>query len=84
MRKSMIFAAVLAMAPCFGQITGGRETVRDAIRFERQKDAAAARQARMERRQSQSSGAERSTERPRTTKSRKAKSGSATRTETQK
>ena len=83
MRKPMIFAVVLAMAPCFGQITGGHENVQDAIRFERQKDAAAARQARMERRQSQSSTAERSTERPRA-KSRKAKSGSATRTEMQK
>ena len=81
MRKSLIFVFCLAVAPCFGQITGGHETVQDAIRFERQKDAAAARQARIEGRQNQRSNAERSAERPKTSKPSKAKSGSATRTE---
>ena len=51
MRKAITFGFVLAVAQCVAQVTGGRETVQDAIRFERQKDAAAARQARIEGRQ---------------------------------
>ena len=82
MRKSLTFALFFATVPAFAQITGGHETVQDAIRFERQKDAAAARQARIEARQSGASSAERSTERQRTVKKQqKSKTGSASRTD---
>jgi hypothetical protein len=84
MRKSTIFALLFAVMPCMAQVTGGHETVQDAIRFERHKDAAAARQARIERQQGGNATAERSAERPRSAKKPKAKSGSATRTETPK
>ena len=77
MRKSLLFAFSLTLAPCFAQMTGGHETVQDAIRFERQKDAAAARQARMESRQSRGASAERSAESPKPAKRHKTKSGSA-------
>jgi len=84
MRESTIFALILAVMPCVAQVTGGHETVQDAIRFERQKDAAAARQARIEGQQAGNATAERSAERPRPAKNTKGKSGSATRTETSK
>ena len=82
MRKILTFALIFGVGPAFSQITGGHETVQDAIRFERQKEAAAARQARIESRQAGNSNADRSAERPRTTKRQKAKTGSATRSET--
>ena len=84
MRKSITLVMFVAAIPCLAQVTGGRETVQDAIRFERQKEAAAARQARIESRQSGSSNADRSAERPRPAKKPKAKTGTATRTDTTK
>jgi hypothetical protein len=81
MRKLLTFAMLLPGIPCVAQVTGGRETVQDAIRFERQKDASAARQARIERRQAQGSTADRSASRSGDTKKQGTKSGSSTRTE---
>src|SRR5205814_4149557 len=46
-RKSLSLILLLGL-PAVAQVTGGHETVQDAIRFERQKDAADARQARIE------------------------------------
>jgi len=46
-RKSLSLVLFLGL-PALAQVTGGQETEQDAIRFERQKDAAAARQARIE------------------------------------
>jgi hypothetical protein len=45
--------------PALAQVTGGHDTVQDAIRFERQKDAADARQARIEARRAGNSSADR-------------------------
>jgi hypothetical protein len=69
--------------PAFAQVTGGHETVQDAIRFERQKDAAAARQARMEAGREANSSADRTdTSGTNAHKSSKARKGSAARSKT--
>ena len=57
MRKLSVI--LLIGLPALAQITGGHETVQDAIRFQRQKDAADARQARIEARRSDNSTADR-------------------------
>jgi hypothetical protein len=57
-RKSLSLVLFLGL-PALGQVTGGHETEQDAIRFERQKDAAAARQARIESRRAANSNADR-------------------------
>jgi hypothetical protein len=79
-RKSLTLALFLAL-PALAQVQGGTETEQDAIRFERQKDAAAARQARIESRREANSSADRQmedTNRPaRSTKARKGKTSSA-------
>ena len=51
--------AAVTVQPSLGQITSGNENEQDAIRFERQKQAAAERQARLESRRSESSSADR-------------------------
>ena len=63
MRKSLTLVIFLGWASGFSiaQVQGGHESVQDAIRFERQKDAAAARQARIESRSTASASADRST-----------------------
>jgi hypothetical protein len=67
------------------QVQGGHDTVQDAIRFERQKDAADARQARIEAAKSNAdrSSADRSSENARknssNTRTTKKKAGSASR-----
>ena len=58
MRKSLSLVLFLGL-PALAQVTGGHETEQDAIRFERQKDAAAARQARIENRRAANSNADR-------------------------
>jgi hypothetical protein len=68
--------------PALAQITGGHETVQDAIRFERQKDAADARQARIEAGREANSSADRSTSNNTARKSSKTRKGSASRTKT--
>jgi hypothetical protein len=57
-RKSLVLTLLLGL-PALAQVTSGNETVQDAIRFERQKDAADARQARIEARRSSNSNADR-------------------------
>ena len=59
------------------QVTGGTETVQDAIRFERQKDAADARQARIEARRAANSNADREATNASAHKSSKTKRSSA-------
>jgi hypothetical protein len=77
---SLILFFCLAV-PSVAQTQGGHETVQDAIRFERQKDAAAARQARIEsRRSSADRSAEKGNKAARSGKMRKSRSGSAART----
>jgi hypothetical protein len=81
-RKSLGLILFVGL-PALAQVQGGHETVQDAIRFEKQKDAAAARQARIENRRAANSTADREaadTNQVNTTnKARKAKSGSASR-----
>ena len=48
MRKTLSLMLFVGLGSVMAQVQGGHETVQDAIRFERQKDAAAARQARIE------------------------------------
>lgn len=88
MRKSLSLVVLLGLAgglavlPSKAQVTGGHETEQDAIRFEREKDAAAARQARIESRDRENSSADRSTTDTNKTdsgKQRKSRSGSADR-----
>jgi hypothetical protein len=57
-RKSLILTLLLGL-PALAQVTSGNETVQDAIRFERQKDAADARQERIEARRAANSNADR-------------------------
>ena len=52
MRKTLSLMLFVGLGSVMAQVQGGHETVQDAIRFERQKDAAAARQARIEAAQS--------------------------------
>jgi hypothetical protein len=62
MRKSLnllFLCGLAAVLPAGAQITQGTDTVQDAIRFERQKDAADARQARIEAQRNQRSNADR-------------------------
>jgi hypothetical protein len=81
-RKSLSLILLLGL-PALAQITGGHETEQDAIRFERQKDAADARQARIEARRAGNSSADReSEETARVTKSSGAKSSAARSTRT--
>jgi hypothetical protein len=81
-RKSLTLVLFFGM-PAFAQVQGGHESVQDAVRFERQKDAAAARQARIESRRAGNSTANRATDEEnkgsRSSKSRKGNSGSAER-----
>jgi hypothetical protein len=63
--------------PALAQVTGGNETVQDAIRFERQKDAADARQARIEARRAANSDADREDTTATAAKSAKAKKSPA-------
>ena len=82
MRKSLTLVIFLGWASGFSiaQVQGGHESVQDAIRFERQKDAAAARQARIESRSTASASADRSTtSTSKGAKTRKSKTGSAER-----
>lgn len=80
MRKSLSLVIFLGWASglSIAQVQGGHESVQDAIRFERQKDAAAARQARIESRSAASAGADRSTAASKPAKN-KSKTGSAER-----
>ena len=48
MRKSLCLMLFVGLGSVMAQVQGGHETVQDAVRFERQKDAADARQARIE------------------------------------
>ena len=88
MRNSLTLVLLfgLAGAPAaftsHAQITGGNETVQDAIRFERAKDAADARQARIETQRERNSTADRevSAEKPKSSKTRRSRPGSANRT----
>lgn len=85
MRKSLGIVLSLTFAGIsMAQVQAGRDTVQDAIRFERQKDAADARQARIE---SQRSTANRSSEESskpgKKAKARKSRSGSAARSNEQ-
>ena len=48
MRKTLSLMLFVGLGSVMAQVQGGHETVQDAIRFERQKDAAAARQVRIE------------------------------------
>jgi hypothetical protein len=83
-RKSLSLVLLLGL-PALAQVTGGHETVQDAIRFEKQKDAASARQARIEARRGANSSADREDESGQVTKSSKtskAKKGSAARSKT--
>ena len=89
MRKSLSLVLFLGLAgatlvqPSRAQITSGNENVQDAIRFERQKQAAADRQARLDARRSESSSADRSaTETKANPKARRARKGSAARSTT--
>ena len=77
MRKLSVI--LLIGLPALAQITGGHETVQDAIRFERQKDAADARQARIEAGRAANSTADREDDSAtvNTTKTSKAKKSSA-------
>ena len=84
MRKVLTFAWIAISVSCFAQVTRGRETVQDAIRFEKQKEAAAARQARIERAQQRKSSAERSTPRNTTSNTNRQKSGTTDRSNTKK
>jgi hypothetical protein len=81
-RKSLALVLFFGM-PALAQVQGGHETVQDAIRFERQKDAAAARQARIENKRAGNSTANRATDEEnkgsRDSKARKRNSGSAER-----
>ena len=87
MRRTLSFVsfcglmAAVAVQPSLGQITGGHETEQDAIRFEKQKQAAADRQARLESRRSESSTADRAATEPNKTrpKARSNRKGSAAR-----
>jgi hypothetical protein len=83
MRKSLTLALFFGLMPCIAQVQGGHESVQDAIRWERQKDAAAARQSRMESGRTANSTADRSTASGKRSKTRKAKAGSAARTQQQ-
>ena len=82
MRKSLVTMLLLGL-PALAQVTGGNESVQDAIRFERQKDAAAARQARVEARRSTNSSADRSSDENttvnKTARANRANKGSAAR-----
>jgi len=87
MRKSLSLVLFLGLAgasvPSRAQITGGHETVADAIRFERQKQAAADRQARIEAGNNQNTNADRSvtgSDQTRGAKTRRNPKGSAART----
>jgi hypothetical protein len=81
-RKSLSLILLLGL-PAFAQITGGTETVQDAIRFQREKDAADARQARIEARRAAGSSADREEESGQVVKKiQKTKKGSATRSTT--
>src|SRR5690349_254962 len=68
--------------PALAQVTGGHETVQDAVRFERQKDAAAARQARIEGRRGANSSADRTDTTGAVHKSSRTRKGSAARSKT--
>ena len=65
MRKTLSLVIFMGMVgavsvrPARAQISSGHETVQDAVRFERQKQAAADRQARLEARQGGNSNADR-------------------------
>jgi hypothetical protein len=80
-RKSLVTVLLLGL-PALAQVTGGRETVQDAIRFERQKDAAAARQARIEAHSGRSSAERSADESSAANKPSRAKKGSAARSNT--
>ncbi len=74
-------AGAPAVLTSHAQITGGNETVQDAIRFEREKDAADARQERIEAQRERNSSADREVpaEKSKSAKARKNRSGSAAR-----
>jgi hypothetical protein len=76
--------ALLLGLPALAQVTGGDESVQDAIRFERQKDAAAARQARIENRRGSNSSADRQDNTGAAKTRTGMKKGSAARTNTTK
>jgi len=80
-RKSLTMILFVGL-PALAQITGGHETVQDAVRFERQKDAAAARQARIEARREAKSSADRMNNSSSTGKSSKTRKGSDSRSKT--
>jgi hypothetical protein len=83
-RKSLSLVLFLGL-PVLGQVQSGNETVQDAIRFERQKDAAAARQARIESRRAANSTADReegdTKKVAKSEKAHKGKTGSAARSD---
>jgi hypothetical protein len=85
-RKSFGLVILLAL-PALAQVTGGQESVQDAVRFERQKDAASARQARIEARRSGNSSADRESDENapvrKNAKPSKSKTGSDTRSRQQ-
>ena len=80
MRKSLCLMLFAGLGSVMAQVQGGHDTVQDAIRFERQKDAADARQAKIE---AAKSSADRSSEdtreNARNTRTTKKKTGSASR-----
>ena len=81
MRISLSLLLLLGL-PALAQVTGGHETVQDAIRFERQKDAAAARQARIEGRRETNSSADRADTSGAVHKTSRARKGSSARSKT--
>ena len=81
MRK-IIPMLFLCGLPAMTQVTGGHETVQDAIRFERQKEAAAARQARIETTRDAKSTADRQDYSGKAARTSKTKKGSAERNKT--
>jgi hypothetical protein len=83
-RKSLSLVLFFGL-PVLAQVQGGHETVQDAVRFERQKDAAAARQARIESRRAANSTADREADDmnkgTKSAKAHKGKTGSAARSD---
>src|SRR5215467_2484039 len=86
MRRSVYLGVLFGLVSSLcssAQITGGHETEQDAIRFERQKQAAADRQERIEKRGGENSTAERAvtgTNKTNRMRPRKKQSGAAART----
>jgi hypothetical protein len=82
MRKSLSLMLFIGLGSVMAQVEGGHDTVQDAIRFERQKDAADARQARIEASRSnadRASGESTTVKKGKTTQTGRKKTGSTSR-----